>query len=110
MSNLKNDVDKAQPLSQRPAKQKIILGLLGVVTAGTLTLLGIFKDITYMLTIILLAYLFVGVIELLGGQSLSKMAANWDQLPGWKKFVISTLVIVGFFMAIIFILPLLIKP
>ena len=39
------------------------------------------------------AYVLVGATELVGEKSLVGPARNWEALPGWKKGLISTLVI-----------------
>jgi len=92
------DEKKKVPLSQASGRKKLIIGIPASSICGILAYIGIAPGITRMLAVILGAYAFVGLIEVIGGESLASLAKKWDSLPGWKKFIISTGVI---FMAII---------
>lgn len=62
-----------------------------------------------MLAVISGAYAFVGFIEVIGGESLADSAKRWDSLPGWKKFIISTSVIIMAIIVFISVMPILAK-
>lgn len=86
--------DAKVPLSQAPGKKKILIGLPTAAACSVLAAMGIAQGITMLLAVALGAYSLVGLIEVLGGESIASAARNWDRQPGWKKFQISLVVIV----------------
>jgi hypothetical protein len=90
------------PLSQAPAKKKLLIALPLSVIGAAMWWANVPGGMG--LCILLGAYALVGVIELVGGASLLDAAKNWDGLPGWKKRLVSTLVItaaiIGMFLTI----------
>ena len=62
-------------------------------------------DVTRGLSYLLLAYVIVGVLELIFGQSLRTAGKNWDKLAGWKKFLISIFVIACALGAAVMLIP-----
>lgn len=85
---------KQVPLSQAPGKQKLLVAIPGAMAFSVAAYLGIFKDITRFLSLALWAYAIVGLLEVIFGESLASAARRWDSLAGWKKFLLSLLVIV----------------
>lgn len=98
-------MNKNPPLSQAPGLKKILIGVPAALILAGLTYMGWGFRISGMLSIILGAYAIVGVVEIIGGESLVNLGKKWDALAGWKKFVISVLVIVTFFTALMLIMP-----
>ena len=100
---------KKVPLSQAPGSKKLLIGIPVSIICGILAYIGIASAITRMLAAILGAYAFVGLIEVIGGESLSSSAKKWDSLPGWKKFIISTAVITISVIVFIGLMPIVAK-
>ena len=98
-------IDKKIPLSQASGKKKLIVGIPATITSFVLFYLEILPGITKMLGVILAAYVIVGLIEVVVGDSLSSASKKWELMPSWKKFIISTIVIVGFFVLVIALMP-----
>jgi hypothetical protein len=82
------------PLSQAPGSKKLLTGVPGIAVCSVLAAMGIAQGITTFLAVALGAYALVGLIEVLGGETIASAARNWDCQPGWKKFLISLVVIV----------------
>ena len=97
--------DKKTPLSQATGKKKLVVGIPATVISFVLFYLEILPGITKMLGIILAAYVIVGLIEVIAGDSLLSASKKWELIPGWKKFIISTFIIVGFFVLVIALMP-----
>ncbi len=100
MTNFYSDGRKPAktPLSQASGKKKLLVGV-------PVSLIGAFMwaaNIPFgsMLSVILGAYAIVGLIEVVGGDSLKGAAGKWDTLAGWKKFLIAIGVICGCFLAL----------
>jgi len=96
-----NQPDKSKkphqlPLSQQPAKNKIYAGLPGIV----LFIFSLFMETGQyqlelkMLSLFLIAYALVGLIELNLGGSISRAEEKWEKFSAWKKIIFSTFVIV----------------
>lgn len=100
---------KKPPLSQAPGIDKLMIGVPAAILCGALAHLGYFVGFTRMFAVIAGAYALVGAIEVLGGESLAASAKKWDRLPGWKKFLISIVVILAFFVLVIVLIPIVIK-
>ena len=97
------------PLSQAPGRKKLIIGIPASIVFVVLAYIGIAPGITRMVSVIFGAYALVGFIEVIGGESLIASAKKWDSLPGWKKFVISTAVIVAAIVGFIGLMPMVAK-
>jgi hypothetical protein len=67
------------------------------------------QGITMFLAVALGAYALVGLIEILGGETIASAARTWDGQPGWKKFLISLAVILLALGGFISLIPLLAK-
>lgn len=88
------EVSEKTPLSRASGKNKLLVGITTSVICGVLAYFEILPGITRMLSIIMGAYALVGLIEVVGGESLVSLAKRWDSLPGWKKFILSVIVII----------------
>jgi hypothetical protein len=93
-SNSRN-ASREVPLSQAGGRKKLLVAAPSAAIATGLCILGIAPAFTKMLAVILAAYAAVGVAELALGESLLGASKRWDAMPGWKKFVISLVVIIG---------------
>ena len=98
-------IDKKTPLSQASGKKKLIVGIPATIICFALFYLEILPGITKMLGVIFSAYVIVGLIEVIVGNSLSSASEKWELMPSWKKFIISTFVIAGFFILVIALMP-----
>lgn len=103
------DEKKKVPLSQASGRKKLIIGIPAFIICGFLAYIGIAPGITRMLAVITGAYAFVGLIEIIGGESLASSVKKWDSLPGRKKFIISTGVILMAIIIFISLMPLVAK-
>lgn len=95
-------------LSQASAKRKLLIAL-------PLTLIGAVMwsaDVAGGMTLCILfgAYALVGAIKLVGGNSLGDAAKNWDALPGWKKGLISAIVIAAAIAILILVIVIYARP
>lgn len=91
-------------LSQATGKKKLLVALPGAFVAFGFGAAGVFANLTRFVAIALCAYAIVGLIEVALGDSLVGACRRWDVLAGWKKFLISSAVIVGalaFFISLI---------
>lgn len=95
------------PLSQAPGRKKIVVAIPGALIFAILCMNGIFEPITKFLALALCAYAFVGGLEILFGESLASSAKKWDSLAGWKKFLISLLVILIALVGFLSLMPVL---
>lgn len=98
-----NDTDDSKSsLSQARAKKKLLIALPLSFTGAVMWWTNVSGGMA--LCILLGAYALVGIVEIFGGASLVDTAKNWDALPGWKKGLVSTLVIaaaiIGLFLTI----------
>jgi hypothetical protein len=105
MTDREKQMNKNPPLSQAPGRKKILIGVPAALLLAGLTYMGWGFRISGMLAVILGAYAIVGVVEIIGGESLVNLGKQWDALAGWKKFFISIAVIVIFFTALMLIMP-----
>jgi len=96
---------KKVPLSQAPGKTKVLVAIPGAACFWVLSKMGFFVDTTRFLAFALCAYAAIGVIEILCGQSLANAAQRWEQLPGWKKFLVSLPVIVAAIVGFALLIP-----
>ena len=94
------------PLSQAPAARKLYVALPGAIVAIGLYFLNIAPAFTKMLAVFFVAYAIVGVVEIALGESLVSAARKWDAMPGWKKFLISVVVIICAMAAAFAVIPL----
>lgn len=94
---------KKMPLSQATGKKKLAVTLPLIFVGGILLL----KNIPGGGALILLpgAYALVGLIEIVGGKSLSDASKNWDHQPKWRKFLIGGAVIGGLIATFCLLLP-----
>ena len=81
-------------LSRATGKKKLLVGVPATLICGVLAYYGILPGITRMLAVILGAYAIVGLVEIIGGDSLASLAKSWDSLPAWKKFIFSIVIII----------------
>ncbi len=93
------------PLSQASGKKKLLIGLPISIVGGVLWFLNLPMGMP--LCVFLGAYAIVGLIEVIGGDSLKAVATKWDVLAGWKKFLIAAGVIGACFLAMGLLLPIL---
>lgn len=93
------------PLSQAPGKKKLLVALPGAAAAVVLWQIGIAENVTRFLALALCAYAAVGLLEIVFGESLANAARSWDQLAGWKRFLISVVVIIGALVLFISLIP-----
>ena len=94
MSNsISENEEKRTPLSQASGMKKLLVAVPSASVITFLAATGVAISFTKMLAVILWAYAVVGLIELLTGGKLTTLSATWDEMAGWKKFIISTLVI-----------------
>lgn len=108
---------KGVPLSQQPAKSKIIYGGAGAILFFTVSYLAPYLlntesapvTITNGLGLFLLAYAVVGVIELKFNKTLSPLSEKWMNQASWKKFIISFVVIIVSIVLAISIMPFIAK-
>lgn len=100
--NIEGNEPKKIPLSQATGKKKIAV-TVPFIFIGCILLA---KNIPGGLALIMIpgAYALVGLIEILGGKSLSNASQNWDALPKWKKIVYPFIFILVFFIAVGFLL------
>jgi hypothetical protein len=104
MTETTNITDRKIPLSQAPAKKKLLVAVPSAAASGVLWYVGVADNLTGMLAVLLTAYAIVGFIEILGGQSLVAAAKNWDRLAGWKQFLISVAVVVVAFVVFMYLM------
>ena len=100
---------KKVTLSQSSGKKKVLVGLPVSLICGFLALVGIAPGITKMLSVILAGYAIVGLIEIIGGNALALSAKKWDMMSGWKKFIISIMVILIAIIGFITVMPIVAK-
>ncbi|WGG48712.1 hypothetical protein [Rugamonas sp. DEMB1] len=90
------------PLSQGPAKKKLLIALPLSSIGAVMWWVNVPGGMT--LCILLGAYALTGAVEIFGGVPLIEAAKNWEALPGWKKGLVSILVIsaaiIGLFLTI----------
>ena len=94
---------KKMPLSQATGKKKLAVTFPLIFVGGILLL----KDIPggWALTLLPGAYAFVGLIEIVGGKSLSDASKKWDAQPKWRKLLIGGTVIGGLIATFCLLLP-----
>lgn len=95
----------AKPLSQSSPKKKLYIGIPTIAISLVIYNLGIVPNIAKFIAIAMCAYVIVGLIELALGDSLVSAAKSWDNLAGWKKFLISLLVIIVALVVFISLIP-----
>lgn len=91
--------------SNASGRKKLLLGGIGALLSSVLAFLGLFSAFTKLFAIILGAYAVVGLIEILAGGSLVSLSKRWDQLNGFKQFLISVAVILLSFVLFMSIMP-----
>lgn len=101
-----NSQSKKVPLSQAGGAKKLYVALPGAALSIALFYLGIAPALTKMLAVIFVAYALVGLVEVALGESLLSAGKKWDEMPGWKKFLISLVVIVGSLAVVFSVIPL----
>jgi len=99
-------VRKRLPLSQAGGTKKLLVAVPGAAIAIGLFFLGVAPAVTKMLAVAFVAYAAVGLLEVALGESLIAASRRWDEMPGWKKFVISLVVIVGSLAVAFSVMPL----
>ena len=82
------------PLSQASGKKKLLVAGPSAVLCALLLGTPQFDAGARMLAAGLAAYAIVGLLEVLLGQRLVRAGERWANLPGWQKFVASTVVII----------------
>jgi len=107
--NETNEESQNIPLSQSSGKKKIFVGIPVSLICGFLAFIGVLPDITKMLSIVLAGYAIVGIIEVIGRDSLVLSAKKWDMMPGWKKFIISITVVLISVIGFIAVMPIVAK-
>lgn len=107
MANFYSNGQKVRntPLSQASGKKKLLIGVPVSLFGGVLWFLNLPMGMP--LCVFLGAYAIVGLIEVLGGDSLKASAAKWDELAGWKKFLFASGVIGACLLALGLLLPIL---
>lgn len=107
MTGIYSSAPKARkvPLSQASGKKKLLIGVPVSLIGAVLWAFDL--PFGMMLCVTLGAYAIVGLIEVIGGDSLKTTAAKWDTLQGWKKFLIAAVFICAIFLAIGLMLPIL---
>jgi hypothetical protein len=89
---------KKVPLSQASPIKKIVIGIPSCLLFVVLHHFKFIEGVALFLAIALGAYVIVGFIELILGDSLIMASKKWDQLIWWKKLIISAFVIVFSFL------------
>lgn len=95
------------PLSQAPGKTKLRVAIPGALVATSFWSLDVFSGIAKTFAIGLLAYAIVGFVEILFGESLVGAARKWDQLAGWKKLLMSLVLVLCTLALFMALMPLL---
>lgn len=101
-----DEARKKVPLSQAGGTKKLLVAVPGAAIAIGLFFLGIAPAFTKMLAVMFVAYAAVGLVEVVLGESLLAAGRRWDEMPGWKKFLVSLVVIVGSLAVAFAVMPL----
>lgn len=91
------------PLSQKPAKTKLIAGIPAIACIALSIAFPQFSKPLITAGWFLLAYAIAGLVEMQIDRSFPNAKEGWEALAGWKKFLISAAVIalaVGLFLSI----------
>lgn len=92
------------PLSQQSAKNKIMAGVPAILIIVGSLFIEKEKATIRMVSLFLFAYALAGVIELILDKSYPNAKDQWGRLAGWKKFIISLIIIIAsliFFLSLI---------
>lgn len=73
------------PLSQKSAKNKIVAGLPAILLIILSLFLPSYKPLVGGLGLFLLAYSFVGLVELFIDRKFPDLKNTWENLQGWKS-------------------------
>jgi hypothetical protein len=92
-------------LSQSSPKTKILVSFPIMLFSIAGYYIGIIPETTKFVALAMGAYFAVGLLELVLGESLISAAKKWDEMAGWKIFLISITVIMVALIGFISLIP-----
>ncbi|MDF1640281.1 hypothetical protein [Thalassolituus oleivorans] len=99
----------AKPLSQKSAKSKILAGIPAVIMIAASLFTEKLSALLGGLGLMLLAYSIVGLVEVFIDNKFPTAKSSWETMQGWKKLLISIVVIALALMLVFYLMPIVAK-
>ena len=92
------------PLSRAPGKKKLLVGIPMTIISGAAYMIGL-GPLAQMFFIGFLAYVLVGLVEVILGSSLVRAGEAWTRLAWWQRGLASFVVVVGAMALVVTVIP-----